>query len=81
MTINQSPLQSVVSGIAFVIIALILVWDTDIMSIVGILFAVLGTMLLTTGVLRLMGKDKTSNLHRIIDLKKEDFTDIFRVRK
>jgi len=81
MTNVRTPLQSIMAGIAFVIVSFILIWDTDIIIVIGVLFAILGTMMLTTGVLTLIGNSQRSEPRRIIDLKKEDFTDIFGVRK
>ena len=80
MANNQSPMQSVITGIAFVLVSFIIVWDTDIMNIISILFAVLGTMLLTTGTLRLMARHQPRDIRKIIELKKDDFN-IFSVKK
>ena len=82
--INKKLVQGLIIGSMFILVGFFILWDTDIINIIGLLFGILGSMILTYNCL-MIGKNLQSNTtyaqNPPIRIKDENIIDIFGVRK
>ena len=82
--IAKQTVKGLIIGGMFILIGFFILWDTDIINIIGLLFGILGSMILTYNCIMISKNLQSNNTYTQnppIHIRDKNVIDIFGVRK